>query len=210
MCLKAGNSWFWRDFILANWESDCGKVGVALLAWPFKTTSKEKCTCIELGSDGALKPPLASSSQAKPLPYTRRNERTRLCCVQVVVVAEAAQQRKTTVEPKIFLKLTWWIPRLYPTATTISTMFDMQEEEGALECDRSDNYWVEVIQIWVELSWILSTVVYISVGSGPDKPENPKRSFEMKPDKPEPELCKNLQTRSNPNPNFKPAGTLKT
>ena len=110
MCLKAGNSWFWRDFILANWESDCGKVGVALLAWPFKTTSKEKCTCIELGSDGALKPPLASSSQAKPLPYTRRNERTRLCCVQVVVVAEAAQQRKTTVEPKIFLKLTWWIP----------------------------------------------------------------------------------------------------
>ena len=71
-------------------------------------------------------------------------------------------------------------PRLYPTATTISTMFDMQEEEGALECDRSDNYWVEVIQIWVELSWILSTVVYISVGSGPDKPENPNFCIETR------------------------------
>ena len=153
MYLKAGNSWFWRNFILANWESDCGKVGVALLAWPFKT-SKEKCTCIEeLGSDGALKPPLRVP---KPSHHRRNDERD--CAVQVVVVAEAAQQRKTTVEPKIFLKLTWWIPRLYPTATTISTMFDMQEEEeGALECDRSDNYWVEfeVIQIWVELSRIL-------------------------------------------------------
>ena len=39
-------------------------------------------------------------------------------------------------------------------------------------------------------------------------PENPRtRTFELKPDKPEPELCWNIQTRSNPNPNFKPAGT---
>ena len=42
-------------------------------------------------------------------------------------------------------------------------------------------------------------------------PENPRtRTFEMKPDKPEPELCWNIQTRSNPNPNFKPAGTRST
>ena len=81
MCLKAGNSWFWRDFILANWESDCGKVGVALLAWPFKTTSKEKCTCIEeLGSDGALKPPLPEfPSQAIAIHEEERTNETMLC-----------------------------------------------------------------------------------------------------------------------------------
>ena len=39
-------------------------------------------------------------------------------------------------------------------------------------------------------------------------PENPRtRTFEVKPDKPEPEKLEKLQTRWNPNPKFKPAGT---
>ena len=39
-------------------------------------------------------------------------------------------------------------------------------------------------------------------------PENPRtRTLKVKPDKLEPELCKEMKTRSNPNPNFKPAGT---